>query len=287
VDLSGTSTGNSVTGVIGGGTGTISVNKLGTSTWALTAANTYTGATTVSGGTLLVNGSLASGSAVTVTNATLGGTGSIGGATTLQPAAILNAGINGVGTLTFNNSLTLNATSTNLFVVTTAGGASNQVAVTSGTLSPNSSIVEINTGGTQLGAGTNVLFTYSSEAGSFNLAPRFVTPQTGLATNAYILDASSQIELVVTNLASAPPLSGLKFTAGPVISGTSLTISATNTGAGTVYLLTSTNVAAPISTWTPVWTNVLGGNGSFTTNLLNVVNPSLGHQFYILSNTNN
>ena len=79
----------------------------------------------------------------------------------------------------------------------------------------------------------------------------------------------------------------MAFTAGPVISGTSLTISATNTGAGTVYLLTSTNVAAPINTWTPIWTNVLSGSGSFTTNLSNAVNPVVNQQFYLLSNANN
>ena len=83
------------------------------------------------------------------------------------------------------------------------------------------------------------------------------------------------------------PLSALKFTANPVISGTSLTISATNTGADTVYLLTSTNVAAPRNTWTPIWTNVLTGDGSFTTNLLNAVNPAQNQQFYLLGNTNN
>jgi len=52
----------------------------------------------------------------------------------------------------------------------------------------------------------------------------------------------------VLRVVSAAPLSAWKFTASPVISGTSLTISATNTGAGTVYLLTSTNVAAPTNT---------------------------------------
>jgi hypothetical protein len=86
---------------------------------------------------------------------------------------------------------------------------------------------------------------------------------------------------------SAPSLSGLKFTAAPVISGTSLTISATNSGAGTVYLLTTTNIATPLSAWTPVWTNVVGGSGSFSTNLSNAVNPALKQQFYLLSNTNN
>jgi hypothetical protein len=83
-----------------------------------------------------------------------------------------------------------------------------------------------------------------------------------------------------------PVVTGLKFTSSPVISGTSLTISATNSGAGGIYLLTSTNVALPLSSWKPVWTNVVGGSGSFTTNLAGVVNAALGQQFYILSNTN-
>jgi len=101
---------------------------------------------------------------------------------------------------------------------------------------------------------------------------------------AFSFSPASGVLSVVT---SAAPLSGLKFTAGPVISGTSLTISATNTGAGTVYLLTSTNMGTSINTWTPIWTNALSGNGSFTTNLLNAVSPALKQQFYILSNTNN
>jgi hypothetical protein len=99
----------------------------------------------------------------------------------------------------------------------------------------------------------------------------------------YITGAGSLLVVVP----SAPTLSSLKFSAAPVISGTTLTISATNTGAGTVYLLTSTNVAAPVSTWRPIWTNVLGGSGSFSTNLLNAVNPSFKQQFYLLSNTHN
>ena len=37
----------------------------------------------------------------------------------------------------------------------------------------------------------------------------------------------------------------------------------------------------------PIWTNVLTGNGSFTTNLSNAVNPALKQQFYLLGNTNN
>ena len=89
-------------------------------------------------------------------------------------------------------------------------------------------------------------------------------------------------------LVTAPAtLSGLSWTAAPVLSGKNLTLSATSTGAGTVYLLTSTNLTAPLSTWIPIWTNALTGSGSFTTNLSNAINPGAAQQFYLLSTTNN
>ena len=67
--------------------------------------------------------------------------------------AILAFGTNGVGTLTFSDVLTLDAASTNNFVVTTVGGASNKVAV-AGALTPNGSVIRI-TSGTALWPGTN------------------------------------------------------------------------------------------------------------------------------------
>ena len=90
------------------------------------------------------------------------------------------------------------------------------------------------------------------------------------------------------------PLTSLAFTAGPVISGTGLTISGTNTGSGTVYLLTTTNllaahVPAPgnvLPNWTPIWTNSFSGSGIWTSNVLNAVNPAWSGQFFELSNTN-
>ncbi len=92
---------------------------------------------------------------------------------------------------------------------------------------------------------------------------------------------------VSVTVVPAPSVTSIQFTGKPVISGTSLIISATNTGAGTIYLLNSTNVAAHLNTWTPIWTNTLGGSGSFTTNLSNAVNPAQNQNFYILSTTNN
>jgi len=123
------------------------------------------------------------------------------------------------------------------------------------------------------------IFSTVSHSGNFSA----ITGSPG-ANLAWSFNTNSGVLGVVS---AAAPLSGLKFTGSPVISGTSLTISATNSGAGTVYLLASTNVAAPINTWTPIWTNTLTGSGSFTTNILNAVNPAQSQRFYILSNTNN
>ena len=202
-------------GILQNGTVTgniLNLIKIGAGTQALKGVNTYTGTTTISNGTLEVDGSLPSGSAVTVNGGTLGGIGTVSGPTTVNAGAALAAGNGGIGTLTFGGNLTLSATSTNRFVVTsTSGGvASNQVVV-AGTLTPNNSIIEINTAGdSALGVGTNVLFTYPSGVlgSSFTAIPVFETVQTGAATNALIVDDGvGHIDLVVSNTLAAPLLS--------------------------------------------------------------------------------
>lgn len=93
---------------------------------------------------------------------------------------------------------------------------------------------------------------------------------------------------VNVTVTSAAGVTKLKFIGAPVIvSGTNLTISYTNTGAGTFYLLGSSNLASGLTNWTSLWTNVAAGSSSSTNTVTNAVNPALGHQFYILSTTNN
>ncbi|CAN5464238.1 hypothetical protein BH09VER1_BH09VER1_25750 [soil metagenome] len=112
LDLSGTSTGNRVTGVISNQSGTntlgiTEVSKSSTSTWTLTGTSTYTGATTVTAGTLIVgvsgSGAL-TGSVVSVNAGTLGGTGNIVNAVTVGDGAgtsdaFIAAGNGATGTL--------------------------------------------------------------------------------------------------------------------------------------------------------------------------------------------
>jgi len=143
LQLDGTSTGNIITGDLGQGANVVSVVKAGTSTWTLGGANSLTGNTTISNGTLVVSGSLAaspvmvaggtlvlngSGSIASVTLAAgatydvsgytgaaalgggqiLGGKGAVNGSLTdSSTSQILPGGSGAVGTLSFNNNLTL------------------------------------------------------------------------------------------------------------------------------------------------------------------------------------
>ena len=76
----------------------------------------------------------------------------------------------------------------------------------------------------------------------------------------------------------APGLTG--FT----LSGSNALLSATNGFVGgTYYVFTTTNLATPLSLWTPVATNVLGVSGSFTIAASNTVSPGTSQRFYILA----
>jgi fibronectin-binding autotransporter adhesin len=227
--------------------------------------------------------------------------------------------VTGVVTNVLITSPGVNYTATPTFLVS-GGGASTPATITGAAPTANTSggLTAIGVGITTLSGANTYTGNTTVNGGTLELVlPTLAATSTVTVTNGgvlqldftvtnavtgLVLNGTSQAAGVYNSITSpglitgtgslqvgvvAPPLTGLKFLAGPVISGTSLTISATNTGAGTVYLLTSTNVAAPLNTWAPIWTNVLSGSGSFTTNLANAVNPALHQQFYRLSNTNN
>jgi hypothetical protein len=67
------------------------------------------------------------------------------------------------------------------------------------------------------------------------------------------------------------------------VSGTTLNISAINGANGGPYvLLGTTNLALPLSQWTPILTNSFDGGGNLNLST-NILNPTVPQQFYILS----
>jgi autotransporter-associated beta strand protein len=283
-----TVTGAAPTTNVGGG-----LTAAGSGTLTLTGTNTYTGNTVISAGTLALtgSGSIATSPNINVAaaNATFSvpGTFNLGASQTLMGIGTVTGNVtnNGtimagtassLGTFSFNNNLTLQAGGTTVVKLNQSLSANDQIYCY-GNLTYGGTLLVENLGGTlQAGDTFQVFFT----GGSFgNFAGISGSPGAGLA---YSFNPSSGVITVVTASAS---ITGLKFTASPVVSGTSVTFSATNSGAGTVYMLTTTNIA-PSVTWTPIWTNVLGGSSVFTTNLSNAVKAGTKQQFYILSNTN-
>ena len=82
-----------------------------------------------------------------------------------------------------------------------------------------------------------------------------------------------------SGLTTRPP----PFLAGLQRSGTNIILNATNGFVGgSYYLLTSTNLAAPLSQWLPVSTNVLGASGNFTLTATNTFADKTPQRFYIL-----
>jgi PKD repeat protein len=78
-------------------------------------------------------------------------------------------------------------------------------------------------------------------------------------------------------------VSARPFLAGVRLSGRNLVLNGTNgLSGGTYYVMMSTNLALPLSRWTPVATNVLSASGNFTITATNTVTPGARQQFYLL-----
>ena len=255
--------------------GTTTLNKIGTGTFILSGvSNTFSGGTTISGGTLLANntnGSATGYGTVTVMNGgTLGGTGIISGTVTVNAGGALAPG-NPIGTLTFSNSLILNTMSTNYFSITT-GPLSNTVAKVLGGLTCGGTLVVNNTGNAPLAEGNSFkLFNAASYSGSFAGFNLPVLP-VGLGWNTGALNTNGVISVVVN---TQPVIGVISLLPG----GLALTGSG-GVANGNFYLLSSSNLAAPLTSWMNLSTNQFDTNGDF--NFTNPISPGSAQNYYIL-----
>jgi autotransporter-associated beta strand protein len=255
--------------IINGGDLT-SINKIGNGVLRLAGTNNYTGTTTVTAGTLLVNGdSAAANGAVTVgDNGRLGGTGTIGGSTTV--AGRLLPG-DGLGTLTFAQALTLNASAISQFEISKSPFGHDQVVV-AGTLTYGGTLDVVNTSVELLDAGDNFqLFAAGTYQGAFAQL-ELPALEAGLAWNTSQLATNGRLWVVSTE---SPVIALFNLTGGNFsFSG----------GGGTpnwnFSVLTATNLALPVANWTEVATGQFDAAGDF--DVIVPVTPGESQRYYLL-----
>jgi rhamnogalacturonan endolyase len=231
--------------------------KDGVGTLTLSGASTYTGGTIINDGTLVAANTSGSGTgfgAVTVNaGGTLGGNGIISGAATVNSGGTLAPG-NPFGALTFSNSLTLAAGSTNIFEINSSPLA-NAVAKIFGALTNGGTVVVTNVGSAELSSGQSFrLF----DAGSYhgNFANVILPPlPAGLAWDTNLLRTNGTLSIVIS---AKPVINGISISeSGLIFSGVGGAANAS------YYLLGAANLMTPLSNWTRLLTNQFDVNGNF------------------------
>jgi len=244
------------------------IEKIGTGTWTLTGNNSFVGGMTVSAGTLQVNNTTGSATGTNqvfvASGAALSGVGIIAGLTAFDDGAILSPG-NPSGTLTINNELDLSDQTELQFGLGTNG---DEVAV-AGSLTLGGLLNLTKTGG--FGVGIYTLFTYGGglTMGNLSIASAPADFVYTISTN-----TPGQINIIV-QLPAPPVIGGIKLSGGNLIlNGSGGQVF------GTYYVLTSTNIVAPLASWTRLLTNQFDGNGNF--NLTNGMNTNSAQSFFLL-----
>jgi alpha-galactosidase len=260
--------------------------KNGAYSLILSNANSYTGDTLVNAGTLNLSGIGAigaSGNIVIASAATLNATGRPDGALTLGPVQTLsgNGAITGdlfaspgstlapgtsIGALTVSGTATLRGTTR---MELNRASATNDV-LNAAMVSYGGTLSLTNLSGLLQPGDSFKLFNAVTNTGVFtNIVPAI--PGLNLAWNTNgLTNGVLSVVLAVT----APPVLGL------VMSGGNLVFSGSNgVAGGNYYLLTSTNIAIPLSNWTRLATNAFDATGHFI--VTNGAGPGV-QQFYLL-----
>jgi autotransporter-associated beta strand protein len=257
----------------------------------LSAANTYSGPTFITAGTLALTNSGAIGSSTNLNLAnyagldvsgttagsmtlasgkTMTGDGWVKGNFTVASGATLAPGNNDLGMLTFSNALTLNAGSRTILNVSHNSQTNNVINVV-GAFTWGGSLVISNADAPLQSGDTFTLFNAPAWAGNFNgLTLPVLTPGLYWITNAFRTTAT-----LVVGQETPPNVDSVNTAGGKLV----LTGSGGVTN-GSYYVLTSTNLAAPLTNWTRLLTNQFDGNGNF--NFTNMMPPHSPQSFYLL-----
>lgn len=255
----------------------------------LTGTNTYTGPTTILFGALFVNSTNAvaatpsiytasgcdldttSASNFTLTNCKLWGNGTVNGDITLGPGALLAPGSNQIGRFTLVRAAVFAAGSTNLLEL-------NKTLLTNDTVSVGQSLTlggtlaVTNLSGT-LTAGDSFKLFEGTVNGNFTTV--ILPPlNPGLIwTNQ--LSTTGRITVISTAPVNPPAFSSVSA------AGNNLVMTGSNgTANANYYVLTTTNIALPMTNWSRIATNQFDANGYF--NLTNPIDPATPQLFYRL-----
>jgi len=271
-----------------------SLTKRGAGQLTLTKAHTYSGATTIEAGTLALTngGAIANSSGINISADALfdvsllsGGTMTLGSGKTLSGYGAVKGGFvvgsgarllpgDSFGTLTFSNSLSLAAGSTNIFEVSQSP-LTNDAAMVLGALTNGGTLIVTNVGAAPLESGASFkLFSAASHNGTF--AGVILPPlNAGLRWDTNSLNTNGLISVVVVPSPSAPLISSVSLSGGNLIfGGTNGSVDAT------YYVLTATNITVPLANWTRIATNQVSATALFT--FTNTISPGSAQGFYRL-----
>jgi len=258
--------------------------KVGSGTLTLSGNSTHTGDTTISRGTLALKDAAFIGSTANITVAagttldvsglftpvlylnfgqTLKGNGTVNGSVDTSAGGVVSPGTS-IGTLTVTNDAALFGTTVMEINRSAAQKADKIVAATI----ELAGILDVQNIGFNLQVGD----TFDLFDGVITDFGVFIQGPAGVSFSPVAADGT-----ITVTAAPVPP----QITGTSLLSGTNLVCSGTGgVGFGNYRVLASTNVAAPLPTWTQVLTGSFDFDGTFS--FTNVVDPAKPKEFFIL-----